>query len=143
MSPILAFHSARVQLSWLSLILLIPNKKTILRLIVTFLLMLAFSRTTLAEDVPQKEDPAWIDETMEEMVIPLKQWLEYDNKPSSEPSALPNKTMRQAIKEATSLYPGMVLSVKKSDIFYQVKILSKQGVVKLIDISMALPKATP
>ena len=90
-----------------------------------------------------KEDPAWIDETMEEMVMPLKQWLEYNDNP---PTALPtpaSKSMRQAIKEATSSYPGVVLSVKKLEAVYQVKILSEQGVVQLIDISMALPEATP
>ena len=122
---------------------LIFNKYRILRLIVIFLLMVLFSTITLAEDIPQKEDPAWIDETMEEMVMPLKQWLEYNDNP---PTALPtpaSKSMRQAIKEATSSYPGVVLSVKKLEAVYQVKILSEQGVVQLIDISMALPEATP
>jgi len=114
-----------------------------LHLIVSLVLILLFSRTAFAEEVPQKEDPAWIDETMEEMVMPLKQWLEYNDKPPHQPVEAPIKSMRQAIKEATSAYPGVVLSVKKLEVIYQVKILSEQGVVQLIDISMALPEVTP
>ena len=105
--------------------------------------MLVLSRATLAEGPPQKEDPAWIDETMEEMVLPLKQWLEYNDEPPEEAPNLPSKTIRQAIKEATSLYPGVVLSVKKLEALYQVKILSEQGVVQLVDISMALSEVAP
>ena len=138
---LLSFSLGSVKLVIISL--LIFNKYRILRLIVIFLILIAFSTITLAEDIPQKEDPAWIDETMEEMVMPLKQWLEYNDKPVTSPVKPPSKSMRQAIKEATTSYPGVVLSVKKLDAMYRVKILSEQGVVQLIDISMALPEATP
>ncbi len=122
---------------------IIPNKNSILRLIVIFILVLVFSRSTFADDISEKEDPAWIDETMDEMVQPLKKWLEYNDKPLKKSSAKPRKSIRQAIKEATLRHPGVVLSVKKEDITYQIKILSKQGVIQLIDIPMALVETTP
>ncbi len=106
-----------------------------MRFILFFSLFFAFIQITLADDVLQKEDPAWIDETMEDMVMPLKQWLEYKDqtqKPVPKPA---QRTMRQAIKQATAQYPGVVLSIKQQDKAYQVKILSEQGVVKLINIS--------
>ena len=106
-----------------------------MRFILLLSLFLAFSQITQADEVLQKEDPAWIDETMEDMVTPLKQWLEY-NEQTQQPAPKPAQiTMRQAIKQATRQYPGVVLSVKQQDKAYQIKILSKQGVVKLINIS--------
>ncbi len=111
-----------------------------MRQTLAILIILTSSQTAQADDdVPQKEEPIWIDTTMEEMVTPLKQLFEY--KEQAQPTAPKRQqTMRQAIRMAIKQYPGMVLSVKQETTEYRVKILSKNGVVKLIKIPAILPE---
>ena len=111
-----------------------------------FILTLLLCPLTYGEDMPEKDEPVWIDEQMEEMVLPLKQWLEKTIRPD-DPQPAPKQqqiNLRQAIRLALRSYPGTVLSAGEKANGYHIKILSKQGVVKVIHLPLAhLPDNDP
>lgn len=102
---------------------------------ILLILSCLLSSLAYSDDTPKKDQPVWIDEQMEEMVLPLKQWLEKtirsDDK--KEPRSRQNQlNLRQAIRVALKNYPGTVLSAKEKEDGYHIKILSKNGVVKIV-----------
>lgn len=94
---------------------------------------------TYGEDMPKNDEPVWIDEQMEEMVLPLKQWLEKTIRPNDPPQTPKQQqiNLRQAIRMALKRYPGTVLSAGKKEDGFHIKILSRQGVVKIIHLPLA------
>lgn len=87
----------------------------------------------------------WVDETLEDMVTPIKKWVEdqmheSDPVPQNQPS---DNHLRQAIKHATTLYPGTVLSAQYINQQYKIKIISSQGVINIVTIDMEVEHESP
>lgn len=97
----------------------------------------------MADDM--QADNFWVDDTLEEMVTPIKKWVETqmhesDPTPQNQPS---DNDLRQAIKQATALYPGTVLSAQYSNQQYKIKIISSQGVIDVITVDMEVEHESP
>lgn len=93
------------------------------------------------------------EQMIERSVMPITNWVEkkiqgtniikpspYRSNKNQQDAPEPNGiTMRQAIVQAMDSYPGTVLSSEKTQSnghqAYQIKILSKQGVIRIIEVS--------
>ena len=105
-------------------------------LLIAIVLLLS-SHLSFAQDQDTTEDDKfWVDDTLEDMVSPIKEWVEKKVQPSDEPpTPVPGKNgLRHAIKKALKIYPGTVLSAQFIDNTHQIKIISTQGVVNIIHI---------
>lgn len=106
-------------------------------------------KTEPAKNKPQDND-------MERFVMPFTKWVE--GKLHSSPVVNPTKEqvtkktgasrapqvgLRDAIKQALAVYPGTVLSADKSNdegkLRYRIKIISADGVVKIITVPTEIP----
>ena len=101
------------------------------------------------QDAAHQGKPNRDDKKVERFVMPFTRWIEGKLQDSSVVNPTSNKvkkvqsqqnqlTLRTAIKQALSQYPGTVLSADKSKLDsgleFRVKILSKDGVIRMITI---------
>ena len=108
-----------------------------------------------AEDKPSEKNKPQ-DNDMERFVMPFTKWVE--GKLHSSPVVNPTKEqiskkkgtsqapqvgLRGAIKQALAVYPGTVLSADKTNdggtLRYRIKIISADGVVKIITVPTDIP----
>ena len=111
--------------------------------LIRILLLFILSNACVADDT--QADNFWVDDTLEEMVTPIKKWVETqmhesDPAPQNQPS---DNDLRQAIKQATTLYPGTVLSAQYINQQYKIKIISSQGVIDVITVDMEVEHESP
>lgn len=93
----------------------------------------------------EQKDSYWVDDTLENMVTPIKKWVETQVH-SSPPPAINTPSddhLRQAIKRALAIYPGTVLSAQYTNNQHKIKIISEQGVIDEITIDMEVNNETP
>lgn len=102
------------------------------------IVLLFTSHLCLAEDQDVSQDEQyWVDDKLEDIISPIKQWVEKKVQPSDTPQTTPasgKNGLRLAIKQALKIYPGTVLSAQFVDNTHQIKIISEQGVVNIINI---------
>lgn len=142
--------------------------KTTINLLL-FICICLLSALSHAEEESQNTAPpesSWINDTVEpqtkrveRFVMPMTNWLEEKLQDSSvmnpargNKSAPPKEasekslTLRDAIKKALSTHKGTVLSAdrieKNGNLSYRIKILSRNGVIRMVDISSDQDKHT-
>lgn len=93
----------------------------------------------------EEKDNYWVDDTLENMVTPLKKWVETQVHSSDQPATnTPSDDhLRQAIKRALVIFPGTVLSAQYINNQHKIKIISEQGVIDEITIDMEVKNETP
>jgi uncharacterized membrane protein YkoI len=102
------------------------------------------SNEALKQTLDQEPAPLWIDKTLEDLVIPLQKWLDNDPDTSNKQQQREHAhSIRSAIKSALKEYSGTVLSAEKKQRFYAIKILSKSGTIKIIQVPIAQSSIQP
>ena len=105
-------------------------------LFIVLIVLGAVSFSVNAEQAPQDTDPLWIDETMDSVITPFKQWLDKDPEQTTTPDQLQHATsIRSAIKQALKQHKGIVLSADEAESHYDIKILSESGTVNVVRIA--------
>mgnify|MGYP003388188068 FL=1 len=105
-------------------------------LFIVLIVLSAVSFSVNAEQAPQDTDPLWIDETMDSVITPFKQWLDKDPEQTTTPDQLQHATsIRSAIKQALKQHKGIVLSADEAERHYDIKILSESGTVNVVRIA--------
>ncbi len=112
---------------------------------ITLLLLSCASLGAQEQATEDESDPYWFDETLEDMVTPLKQWVEDQVHSSDAPTEniFRDSDLRQAIKKALAIFPGTVLSAQYLNQQYKIKIISEQGVIDVVTINMEEANETP
>ena len=104
---------------------------------ISFIALFAFACFANAE--PQKTPPLWIDQAMDEVIAPVKKWLDNDpEQPIKTEQATSAHSIRSAIKQALTQHQGVVLNAQKHSTHYNIKILSDSGKIKVIRVEHAL-----
>ena len=119
-------------------------KCPIVRSLTVFIALFAFIISANAQPASPDSEPLWIDQTMDEVVAPLKKWLDSDpDQPAEDTKTAQAHSIRSAIKQALKQHQGVVLNADRSDSHYHIKILSKSGTIKVIDIQHSALGDTP
>jgi len=124
-------------------------------LFIVLIVLSAVSFSVNAEQAPQDTDPLWIDETMDSVITPFKQWLDKDPEQTTTPDQLQHATsirsaklqhatsIRSAIKQALKQHKGIVLSADEAESHYDIKILSESGTVNVVRIANQSNQSRP
>ena len=112
----------------------------------SFLLFIVLSIVSIAANAQQESnesDPLWIDQAMDDVIAPVKKWLDNDpDHPDSQAQAQAQAnyahSIRSAIKHALKQHQGVVLNADKQADHYNIKILSNSGKIKVIRIEHSL-----
>jgi hypothetical protein len=113
-------------------------------LFIVLIVLSAVSFSVNAEQAPQDTDPLWIDETMDSVITPFKQWLDKDPEQTTTPDQLQHaNSIRSAIKQALKQHKGIVLSADEAERHYDIKILSESGTVNVVRIANQSNQSRP
>lgn len=113
-------------------------------LFIVLIVLSAVSFSVNAEQAPQDTDPLWIDETMDSVITPFKQWLDKDPAQTTTPDQLQHaNSIRSAIKQALKQHKGIVLSADEAERHYDIKILSESGTVNVVRIANQSNQSRP
>lgn len=113
-------------------------------LFIVLIVLGAVSFSVNAEQAPQDTDPLWIDETMDSVITPFKQWLDKDPEQTTTPDQLQHaNSIRSAIKQALKQHKGIVLSADEAERHYDIKILSESGTVNVVRIANQSNQSRP
>ena len=114
-------------------------KCSIVQSFTLFIVLCISSVAALAQQDTQDSEPLWIDQAIDDVISPVKKWLDNDPDHSdTQEQASHAHSIRSAIKQALKQHEGVVLSADKFSNHYDIKILSHSGKIKVIRIEHKL-----